>query len=44
MQDQIDVLFAKLDSFTTQHDQWPFGHSGQKGGDAIDDEKQKSKS
>ena len=27
----LDILSAKLDSFTTHHRQWPFGHSDKKG-------------
>ena len=33
MQDQLDVLSAKFDSIYTNQEHWPFGHSGQKGGD-----------
>ena len=33
MQDQLDVLSAKFDSIYTDQEHWPFGHSGQKGGD-----------
>ena len=33
MQDQLDVLLAKFDSIYTNQEHWPFGHSGQKGGD-----------
>ena len=33
LQDQMNILSAKFDNFSTQ--QWPFGHSGQKGGDFL---------
>ena len=35
MQDQLDVLLAKFVNITTHHEHWPFGHSGQKGGEAA---------
>ena len=33
IQDQLNILSAKFDSINTQ--QWPFGHSGQKGGEFL---------
>ena len=35
IQDQLNLLLAKFDSFSTQ--QSPFGHSGQKGGELLRD-------
>ena len=35
MQDQLDVLSAKFDSIYTNQEHWPFGHSGQKGGEFL---------
>ena len=33
IQDQLNILLAKFDTINTQ--QWPFGHSGQKGGEFL---------
>ena len=35
IQDQLELLSAKFDSFSTQ--QWPFGHFGQKWGEILRD-------
>ena len=35
MQDQLDVLSAMFDNIYTTQEHWPFGHSGQKGGDKF---------
>ena len=35
MQDQLDVLSTKFDKIYTNQEHWPFGHSGQKGGEFL---------